>query len=178
MATSAATPPPAPTADANNAEGGKKSKKKLILIAAIVAVLLLIGGGAGWYFLAHKAVDEEEHAEEAPKKKKKAEPAAPPVFVAMDPFTINLQPTGQFLQVSFSLQFADQHASEELKAYMPQIRSRLLLLLSSKTVEEISTVDGKDKLVQEIMDQIKTPLASGMEPLEISNVFITSFVIQ
>ncbi len=172
-----ATSSTASTGDADNAEGGKKSKKKLILIAAIVAVLLLVGGGAGWYFLAHKAGDDEEHAEEAAPKKKK-EPTPPPVFVAMDPFTVNLQPTGQFLQVSFSLQFADQHASEELKAYMPQIRSRLLLLLSSKTVEEISTVDGKDKLVQEIMDQIKTPLASGMEPLAVTNVFITSFVIQ
>ena len=178
MATSAATPSTASSGDANNAEGGKKSKKKLILIIAIVAALLLVGGGAAFYFLSHKAADEEEHAEEAPKKKKKAEPTAPPVFVAMDPFTINLQPTGQFLQVAFSLQFADQHASEALKAYMPQIRSRLLLLLSSKTVEELSTLDGKEKLVEQIKEQIKAPVATGVEPLEVSNVFITSFVIQ
>ena len=172
MATSAAN-----NDSTENAPDGKKSKKKLILIIVAVLVVLLAGAGAGWFFLLRSHEPTNEEPEEV-KKKEKANPAALPVFVALDPFTVNLQPSGQFLQISLTVQVETAADSEHLKAYLPQIRSRLLLMLSGKTAEEISTVEGKNQLTLEIMALLKLPLASGMEPLQVSNVFITSFVIQ
>ncbi len=165
-----ATNNPNPTEDAAD---GKKSKKTLILIVVLVLVVLLVGAGAAFFLLRSK-----EPAHEKEEEVKKAAPAAPPVFVALDAFTVNLPPTGQFLQTSLTLQVETPADAEQLKVYMPKIRSRLLLLLSGKTAEELSTVEGKNQLTQEVMTQLKEPLSAGASPLKVSNVFITSFVIQ
>ncbi len=166
----------------DEAAGGKKSKKKLILIVALVLLLLIGGGGAAWFFL-HRSADASHDTEagvaaDAEGKHKKSEPMLPPVFVALDPFTVNLQENRQFLQASFNLQFATAAEAANLKNYLPQIRSRLLLLLSGKTAEQIATLEGKNQLTKEILDLVNEPLAPGVPSLDAANVFITSFVIQ
>lgn len=149
----------------------KKSKKKLVIV--LLAVLLLAGGGgAGWYFFMQKPHDSTKHAAvEAPK---------PPVFVVMDPFTVNLQNDGadQFLQTAFTLQVASAEQVDLVKLYMPQVRSRLLLLLSSKHAAEINTAEGKKKLGAEILTAINQPFTPNGKKQEVSDVFFTSFVIQ
>lgn len=150
----------------------KKSKKKLVIV--LLAVVLLAGGGAGgaWFFMGNKAPAGEQHA--------KPEPAKPPVFLVMEPFTVNLQSDGtdQFLQAAFTLQVGTAEQVDQLKLYMPQVRSRLLLLLSSKKAADINTAEGKKKLNQEIIAAVKQPFSLGAKAQEISDVFITSFVIQ
>lgn len=149
----------------------KKSRKKLFLMLGAVVLALGAGGGA-WYHFTQKP--GANGAANAPQR------AAPPVFVILDPFTVNLQPEGgeQYLQVAFTLQVAGQPDVERIKLYMPQVRSRVLLMLSSKKASELMTVEGKKKLSDEIIAQIKQPFYPQGLPLEISNVFFTSFVIQ
>lgn len=151
----------------------KKSRKKLWLLIIIGLLLAAGGGGAAWFFLGQDA------ASGAPKAVKR-EPPKPPVFVVMEPFTVNLlHETGeQYLQVALTLQVADQMQVDLIKLYMPIVRSRLLLLLSNKKASEILTEDGKKKLADEIVTQLKLPFAPGGEPQKISSVFFTSFVIQ
>ena len=168
MATSKAAAKPA------LAEPGAKSKSKLFIIIGAAMLLLAAGGGAAWYFLGQKseAATETVHA--------KPNPAAPPVFAQMDPFTVNLQADGgeQFLQTAFTLQVASQADVDAVKLYLPQVRSRVLLLLSSKRGVEISTVEGKKQLAQEIIAQLRQPFSPGAQPLNVSDVFFTAFVIQ
>lgn len=177
MATSApkAVPKAVPktSADAgDSAAAPKKSKKKLFAILAVLLLLGGAGGGSAWYFLGQKS--SGAHA------KPKPEPAKPPVFAALDQFTVNLQPDNgeQYLQVAMTLQVADQAQADLIKLYMPLVRSRLLLLLSSKKASEISTADGKKKLSEDIIAQLKQPFAPQGEPQKISSVLFTSFVIQ
>ena len=148
----------------------KKSKNKLFMVAA--AVLLIAAGGGAWFFMGNKATEEGAPAKQAPPK--------PPVFIAMDPFTVNLQPEGieQYLQVQFTLQVADETQVELIKLYMPLVRSRLLLLLSSKKPSELSTPEGKKKLQDEITATIKQPFTPQSPPQGVTGVFFTSFVIQ
>jgi flagellar FliL protein len=149
----------------------RKSKKKLIVSGLAVVLLAGIGGGA-WFYL---------NQDEAGAKHVAAKPKAmPPVFVNLESFTVNLQSEGseQFLQVAFTVQVPEQTEVEAIKLYMPQVRSRVLLLLSGKKASEISTVEGKKKLADEIMAQIKQPFAPSGASLAITNVFFTSFVIQ
>ncbi|MDE1990722.1 MAG: flagellar basal body-associated FliL family protein, partial [Betaproteobacteria bacterium] len=86
--------------------------------------------------------------------------SAQPIFVPLDPFTVNLQREqgDQVLQVGLSLKFYNQDLSEKLKNAMPEIRSSLLLLLSSKYASELLTVDGKKKLAGEIIVAVNTIL--------------------
>ncbi|MGN6388860.1 MAG: flagellar basal body-associated protein FliL [Burkholderiaceae bacterium] len=179
MATSApkAVPKVVPKAGAANASDAPAaapaatSKKKLILILG--AALLLVAGAGGAWFMMHKTADT--HVAEKP-----APPKAP-VFVSLEPFTVNLQEGEggeQYLQTQFTLQVATPEQGELIKTFMPQVRSRLLLLLSSKKASDINTADGKKKLTEEIIAQVKQPFAPKGEPQDVSNVFFTSFVIQ
>ncbi|MGB2833886.1 MAG: flagellar basal body-associated protein FliL [Methylotenera sp.] len=148
-----------------------KSKKKLIIIIAAV-VLLAGGGGAAWYFMHAK----DDHKKEV--KHEEAEKA--PVFVTLETFTVNLQPDPdeKFLQLDVTMQVASPEAAEQLKAQMPAVRNRLLMLLTSKQASEISTTEGKQALSEEITAELKKPFTAKGKPQEISGVFFTSFVIQ
>jgi len=157
-----APPPPA---------GSKK--KLLIMIIAGVLVLALGGGGAAWYFLQKNGPAEAAAAE----KKKES---GPPVYVAVDPFTVNLQPEDgeQYLQLAFTLQVGGLEQVELIKNNMPKVRSRILLLLSSKHASEINTPEGKHQLSTEIMQAVKQPFTEGDAEQDVSEVLFTSFIIQ
>ncbi len=163
------------------AAGGGKSKL-LIIIGALV-VLLAVGGGAGWYFL-HGSADAGATEDEAPKKehgkKKKKEKEAAPEYIAIEPFTVNLQPENgdQYLQVAFTLQADGPEQVELIKANMAKVRSRVLLLLSGKKASEISTVEGKQQLAGEILAVVKEPFDRHGDEQEVSDVLFTSFIIQ
>lgn len=147
-----------------------KSKKKFLLIIAS-ALALVIGGAAGsWFYMQHK-IAETMPKVEAPK---------PPVFVTLEPFTVNLQSedADQYLQTQFSLQVSDIEQADKIKLYMPQVRSRLLTLLSSRTATELNTPEGKQKLTNDIIAQVKQPFAPKGKAQQVTNVFFTSFVIQ
>lgn len=148
----------------------KKSRTKLMLIGGVL--LLAIGGGSAWFFMGSDGAGAGGAV--------KQEPPKPPVFIAMEPFTINLQPEmgDQYLQVAFTLQVADQTQVDNIKLYMPLVRSRILMLLSTKKASELSSAEGKKKLQDEIIAQIKQPFAPQSPPQQVSGVFFTSFVIQ
>lgn len=162
------------------APAGGGSKKKLVIILAGVLVLALAGGGGAWFMLKG---DSEEHAEETSKtakKAKKAKPAGPPVYIPVDQFTVNLQPENgeQYLQLAVTLQASSLEESEVIKTNMPKLRSRILLLLSSKHASEINTPEGKQQLGKEIMEQANLPFEPEGEPQEVSDVLFTAFIIQ
>lgn len=149
------------------------SKKKLIIIIAAVVVLLAGAGGGAAMFLSKKGGDHKE-------KEHKAEVAKAPVFLPMEPFTVNLQSDGgdKYLQVTMTLQVPDEETVNLVKLNMPQVRSRLLMLLSSKDATEILSGEGKAKLINEIMAQTALPFTPKGEPQKITGVFFTSFVVQ
>lgn len=142
----------------------KKSKMKLVIIA--VVVLLLAGGGGAWYFLKMKAQKEAEAEEEAPAKVAKADSSKPPVFLPLDQFVVNLSAgeSSQFLQIALTIRVADQTVADALKTHMPDVRNRILLLLSGKRAAEIATVEGKQKLAIEIAEVSAIPLAAPESP--------------
>lgn len=169
----------------------KKSKKMLIIILAIV-LLLVLGGGAAFMLLKkgdHTEDDEsaEETAKPAKKKDKKKE--AHPVFISMETFTVNLVPEvgDQYLQVILSLEVEDAAAEPEIKTKTPKIRNDLTLLLSSKKASELLSKAGKEKLAEELKDEINSiiePPAKNKKGKAVAPdgpvkaVLFTSFIIQ
>lgn len=167
-------------AKAEAAPVGGGSKKKLVIILAGVLVLALAGGGGAWFMLKG---DSDEHVEDSKsaKKPKKAKHAGPPVYVPVDQFTVNLQPDEggeQYLQLAITLQASSLEESEAIKTNMPKLRSRILLLLSSKHASEINTPEGKQQLSKEILDQVNQPFESEGEHQEVAEVLFTAFIIQ
>jgi len=160
---------------------GGGSKKKLIIIVVAVLVLALGGGGAAWFFM-HGDSDEEHSQDEksAKKTKKPAKKAGPPVYIPVEQFTVNLQPENgdQYLQVAMTLQASSLEESEVIKTNMPKLRSRILLLLSSKHASEINTPEGKQQLSKEVLETVNQPFENGGEHQEVSEVLFTAFIIQ
>ena len=153
----------------------KPFNKKRLVIALLVLLVLGAAAGGGWHFFA-----DQESATPASAAESKPVAPKPPVFVMLDQFTVNLQTetTDQFLQVAMTLQVTDQSQEDLIKQYMPQVRNRLLLLLSSKKASEILTIEGKKKLSEEIITQVKLPFTPKAAPQGVTGVFFTSFVIQ
>lgn len=123
----------------------KKSSKKL-LIGAVAFVVLLIASGAGWYFT--KGNDHSPHIEEV-----KVVPAKTPIFLALEPFTVNLQreSSDQYLQLGITLKLFEPEFETKIKTSLPEIRSKILQLLTTKTATELLTAEGKTQLVKEIL---------------------------
>ncbi|MBN8488973.1 MAG: flagellar basal body-associated FliL family protein [Burkholderiales bacterium] len=159
----------------------KKGKKKLIIIIAAVAVLLLGGGGAAFFVMKKNAAAEEaaaegedghaEHVEKKPKKEKKDkkdDKHALPIFVPLDPFTVNLadRDTDRFAQIGVTLQVEDAKAGDEIKAYLPAIRNNILLLLSRKSAQDLAGAEGKELLAEEILRVAVQPMGIELAPIE------------
>lgn len=123
----------------------KKSSKKLVL-GAVAALVLIIAAGAGWYFT--KGKDDAHHVEEV-----KVAPPKTPIFVALEPFTVNLQreSSDQYLQMGISMKMFEIDIETKIKANLPEIRSKILQLLTTKTATELLTAEGKTQLVKEIL---------------------------
>jgi flagellar FliL protein len=161
--------------EAEDEKPAPKGKKKLIIIiAAVVLLLVLGGGGAFWYISKQKAAAAALAAEEdggdgaaathAPAAADAhGDKKAPPVYLPMDNMVVNLADPGgeRVAQVGITLEVTDAHAADSVKAYMPTIRSAVLMLLSRKTSEEMLSPEGKQKLIEEILVETSVPFGGG-----------------
>src|SRR5471030_1883049 len=133
---------------------------KLIIIALVALLLLIAAGGGAYYFLVLKAAPK---AAMVSNTRMAANPHAPPVFFALDPFTVNLQSDDgeRYLHLGLTLKLTDPNAEDALKEHMPEIRSRILLLLSNKHPADVATPEGKAALIKELQTQIELPFSPG-----------------
>lgn len=158
----------APAAEEAAPKGG--GSKKLIIILAAVLVLVLGGGGAAFMLLKKKPAEDGEEGDvaaedHAPKAKAKPKSDHPPTFVPLDPFTVNLadKDVDRFAQIGITLEVEDPKFAEQIKAYMPAIRSNVLMVLAHKTAVELLTREGKEKLAKDIMRESVRPMGIELE---------------
>lgn len=179
MSSSAQKKKEEPTAETVVALPVKSSKKKKIIIAIIVIVLLGIAGGAAAYFMGQKDSDSKD-------AKKAVVKAAPAVFLPLENFVVNLQSENgdKYLQAGITLQVKNAEQVEYYKTNMPQVRSRIIMLLSSKSADELLTNPGKVKLMDEIIKNVQLPYSKDQaspeeaEEHKVLGVDFTSFVVQ
>lgn len=136
-------------------EAPEKPKSKRLLLAVVGLLILGAIGGAAWYFLAGSKHD-------APK----APPPEKPVYMDLESFVVNLQreESDQFLQIGISLKLPSAKMEEQVTEHLPEIRSRLLFLLSSKRPSELVPVSGKKKLAHDIAMEIDSALGLRVLP--------------
>ena len=152
-------------------------KKKLIIIIAIVLILGGVGGFIGWKFLAGDKVDSTGETDETSQEKtgdEKDTDSALMVF-PLDPFVVNLSGSGgrRYLKMKMTLEI-DGSKAEKLKNENHKIRDALIILLSSKTLEDIMGAEGKYSLREEIKVRLERILGKDI----VENVYIVDFVVQ
>jgi flagellar FliL protein len=150
--------------DVGDAPKPAKSKKMLIIIVAAVVVLALGGGGAFWYISKQRAAAAEEGEDAAPTKSAShAGPKTAPAYLPLDNMVVNLADPGgeRVAQVGITLEVTDAHAGDTVKAFLPTIRSGILMLISQRTAEELLTQEGKQKLAKDILRETALPFGGG-----------------
>lgn len=165
MAKSPAKKEEAPQAEAKPATG----KRKKLIIAALALVVLLVAAGAAAVLLLGRHAEEGAGEDATAETEQEA-----PVFVNLEAFTVNLQHEDgeRFLQAVVTLKLTDASVGDHIKTYMPELRHRMLLLLSSKHASEISTPDGRELLAEELRGVANGVLypATGKRPKPVAGV--------
>ena len=143
-----ATPPAAAPA--------KAKSKKLIVIGAVLVLLVIVGAGAAWFLASRSQAAEEDGAEPARKEAVKVVPT----FLPMENMVVNLADPGgdRFAQIGITLEVSDAKTAEQIKQYLPSIRSGILMLTSQRTSEELLQREGKEKLAADILREVSRPL--------------------
>ena len=141
-----------------------------------VVVLVLAGGGyVGWTMLNPQPDQTGADGGQAPDTEAVKEIEVGAMF-DMDPFVVNLNEAGgkRYLKSKIEIEFVGEDVRKELTNRLPQLRDVILLHLSSKTLDEIRSVDGKIELKNALIKRVNQVLKQG----KIRNLYFTQFVIQ
>ncbi|NDV18814.1 flagellar basal body protein FliL [Pseudodesulfovibrio sp. JC047] len=157
-------------------DAGKKKGGKLKWIIILV-VLIALGVGAYFaYTMFFASSDTTSTASEnAPQSQAPLEDLEGQL-VPLPTFLVNLaDPLGRrYLKLGIEVEVRDADAQTALTKYEAKVKDTLLLLLSSKTYEGLSTMKAKVELKQEIADRLNQILGNG----SVLRVYITEMVIQ
>jgi flagellar FliL protein len=145
----------------------KKGSKMMIIIIGVLVIVLGAGGFVGYKLFASKPDAEAE--------KKKVEETKT-TTVALDPFVLNLADRGRYLKVTIQLEVADESLVEKVEAKTPQLRDTIITLVSSKSINSISSPEGKFQLKDEIL--FRANQVMGGEKEAFKNLYFTEFVMQ
>jgi flagellar protein FliL len=186
----------------NATEEGEKKKSGnmlLIIIIAVLVLILIIGGVVAVMMMgnndaaaeagkgAKTEVAAEGHAAEgeasdkgeakaSEAKKGGEELTEVGIMFPLDTFTVNLlsESGHRYLKLQLTLEMSGKELSPELEEKKPVFRDIIIRILSSKSLEEISTVKGKEKLKEEIVEDLNTRLKDG----KVKSLYFTDFVVQ
>lgn len=170
------------------AEGG--SKKKLFIIIG-AAVLVLVIGAVVAFMMMGKGDKKKEGADAghgAPAAAAGGHGAAPEggghggaaagvsTVFTLEPFIVNIY-DGQdlrYLKVKVELEMTNPAIKPELEMNLAAIRDAVLVVLSTKTLQEVQDIQGKNQLREELLTAISKVVAQG----KVSKIYFTDFVVQ
>lgn len=145
--------------------------KKTIVIAAGAALLVLGAGLGGYYVTTSGMLDGDAAATQAP-------PPESLGVLELEPFLTNIGSSGKrHARISIKLAISPEERSAEVGAdslAVARLRDLVLTLLASKSVEELSSQEGKAALRRQIVDRA----APVVEPGKVKEVLFGEFVVQ
>lgn len=161
------------------AEKTSDQTKRPLLLIIIVGIAFVLAAVVGAYFLLFSEPTEEELAAQiAHDQKVSGKERGPQVGIMMDldPFIINLAhpKARRFLKASITLELVNEKAKQDAVTLLPRIRNDTIMLLTSQTMEDIITMEGKIRL----RDQIMARLTRILGPDRIKNIYFAQFVVQ
>jgi len=154
----------------------KSGGSKKLLWIMVILVLSSAGAAAAIYMVMDQRDDGSEDAE-----MQQAMERQTPIFMQIEPFTVNLADDSygsRLLYTGVTLRVGNEESKAILEEHMPQVRSRLLMLLSGKQADELTSSEGKQQLAQAIVDRLNVPLTENQPPLDLREVLFTEFIVQ
>lgn len=171
----------AAAAETSAAPGGGSGQKPILLIAlAVINMLVVVGVGFMLYQgrkkeAAQPKIEDVIQGEAAAQHKETTEEKeVVGKVVPLETFIVNLAGSKgrKVAKVNMELEVQGEHILDEIEKRKAQIRDIIIIILSSKTYEDVSSREGKDGLRNEVKDTINSFLVQG----KITNVFFTEFI--
>ena len=157
-------------ATSTNKANTPKTRKRIVLLVALVALgITSAAAAAAAYYLSGNRKGTEA-----------ATVPADPIFIALEPLTVNLQPGGRsrFLHIGVTLKVADTKSQSQVTQYLPEVRSRVLTVLSNRQPDSLLTPNEKTQLAGEILAVLNQPFVPNLPSAKISSVMFTTFMLQ
>ena len=156
------------------------NKLVIIMMGLLVLLLVAIGGGLFMMWSKVSALDQvvnppsQEESQEAIKEESEEAKIGP--VVPLDSFIANLADPGgnRFLRATMELELKNDDLTKEMENRLPQIRDCILMILPTRTYQDIQTVEGKIALRTEIIAKLNALLKKEA----ITNIYFTEFVTQ
>lgn len=174
----------APAVEAPAPANGGGNKNNIIYIVLIFINMIFLAG-VGWMIYQGKKKDNAEpkieHVIKGEHETQAAEHKEEKQFVGkvipLETFIVNLAGSKgrKVAKVMMELELKDnkdKNVADEIDKRKAQVRDIIIIILSAKKYEEISTKEGIENLKNEIKDTINSFLTNG----KITNVFFTEFI--
>ncbi len=167
--------------------GAPKKKSSMMKILMIVfGVLLLLGGGIGGtlYFTGSHLLSASSSSGEKAKDKeggKGKEETREALYFPIDPpFVVNFADQNQmrFLQITMDVMAYSPDVIDAVKKHLPVIRNNLVMLLSSQDAKTLFSLQGKQHLRQQCLEEIQKIIKERTGKSGVEDVYFTSFVMQ
>ncbi len=162
--------------ETQEAASGGGMMKKLVLVG-VGALLLGVGVFAGMTFLGDKAPPEDEAVAE------EAEPTSgPAIYQSLHPpLVVNFKDSlgdSHFMQITMEVMSRDQTVINSVREHTPLIRNSLILLYSGAVYEEVTTREGKEKMLADGLAEIQKVMQEETGETGVEAVYFTALVIQ
>ncbi len=170
----------APAPEASAASG--KEKPILFIILSVFNILVVLGVGMMLYLGKKKeeriaTIDQVVEGEKQEQDKEAVEDPFIGEFIPIETFFVNLAGSrgGKIARVTLELEVEQKstEVTEEIERRKPQIRDIIIIILSSKSFDQISGREGKDNLREEIKNRLNSFLTRG----KIKSVLFTEFLL-
>ncbi len=172
----APAPAPAPP-EPSSSSGGKPT---LFILLAVINMAVVMGVGFMMYAgqkkkEAEPGIDDVIKGEATKLKEEENSKEFIGKLVPLETFLVNVSGSRgrKLVKINMELELNNAEVQEEVEKIKPKIRDYIIIIASSKTLNEISTKEGKDVLREEIKNQINLFLTKG----HIKRVYFTEFLL-
>jgi len=204
MAAKDKVPGDAPAGEDKDAPKVKKESgpMKLVIVGAVALFLAVLGAQVAAPLLtkmiagdpsgAKKAANAESGDEQqlaladtppAADDKADAKPIEPALYAPLDPpFVVSFAEKGgdtRFVQLTLQAMARNEKAIDAIKTHAPAIRNAFLFVISAHKVDELETLEGKEKLRGEMLKSANEVMEKNTGKADaIEELYFTSLVIQ
>lgn len=108
-----------------------------------------------------------------------AAPVNEVIYVELKPsFVANYQSRKvRYLKADVTLKVGDGATAEAISRHKPSIRHNLVMLFSRQMEEELNTMEGKQKLKEDALQEVIAALEIEGEPTGVEDILFTSFIV-
>lgn len=158
-----------------------KSKARSLFILFILLLAIAACAIAAWTMYEMKNMQARLLSDDTPPEVVEVVEPIAPVYVPLDTFTVSLKPGGEefdrVLYIGLTLRVSNEEDKTKIEKYLPEVRSRLLVLFSGRSAEELSVNEGKSQLIQDIKQILNMPL-DEKPGVTVTDVLFNAFILR